>query len=154
LDPVNTINNLVLAALIFLGFSACALLWTCLPLITQAIRTLTAYEKLGDTLNQELAPTLQEVRKVVVGVGELKQLAGHTMTGVSTKVEDVTGNISHIASSAKHQSSVWSTGLLAGAKAFLEHKQELRKEQEHKRPSDDGRQIAMDRGEENVGLKR
>jgi hypothetical protein len=86
-----------------------------------------------------------------VGVGELKQLAGQTMNGMSTKVEDVTGNISHLASNAKHQSSVWSTGFLAGAKAWLDNKEEVKKEH---RPSNDGKQIAMDRGEENVGLKR
>jgi hypothetical protein len=75
------------------------------------------------------------------------------MTGVSTKVEDVTGNITRAANTAKHQSSVWSTGFLAGAKAFLEHRE--RKDHDHKRPSSDGaKQITMDRGEENVGLKR
>jgi hypothetical protein len=137
--------------MIFLGFAVCALLAAGMTLIPQVNRTLTAYEKLGDTLNQELAPTLQEVRKVVVGVGELKQMAGQTMNGMSTKVEDVTGNISHLASTAKHQSSVWSTGFLAGAKAWLDNKEEVKKEH---RPSNDGKQIAMDRGEENVGLKR
>lgn len=135
--------------------SVCALLWVISSLIPQINRTLAAYEKLADTLEEELGPTLQEVQKVVVGVGELKQIAGQSLAGVSTKVEDVTGNINKAAGTAKKQSSVWGAGLLAGVKTYLEGKNDHGTDHNEKgRQSSDNRHITLDRGEDNVGLKR
>lgn len=114
------LNLLVLIALVFMGLSLAALLGAALTIVPQVNRTLTAYEKLADTLEQELGPTLDEVKKVVVGVQELRMIAGQRMTEVSTKVEDVTGNLGKAATEAKRHSSIWGTGLLAGAKAYLE----------------------------------
>jgi len=126
LDPLSSINGLVFGALLFLGFSVCALVWAAMTLIPQVNRTLSAYEKLAVTLEEELGPTLQEVQKVVVGVGELKQIAGQTMGTVSHKVEDVSGTLTKVAGSATKQSSVWAHGLFAGVKTYLEGKHESR----------------------------
>ncbi|HEY9678072.1 MAG TPA: hypothetical protein V6C76_08675 [Drouetiella sp.] len=97
-----------------------------MTLIPQVTRTLSAYEKLAVTLEEELGPTLQEVQKVVVGVGELKQIAGQTMGNVSHKVEDVSGTLTKVAGSATKQSSVWAHGFFAGFKTYLEGKHESR----------------------------
>ncbi|MFX4929740.1 hypothetical protein ABTB76_19675, partial [Acinetobacter baumannii] len=58
----------------------------------------------------------------VVSVGELKQIAGQRVQDVSTKVDDVTGNLSKAATSAKKESSVYGAGLWAGFKSYLEGK--------------------------------
>ncbi len=117
-----SLNLFVLVALIFLAFSLVALMGAAWTLVPQMHRTLTAYEKLADTLEKELSPTLSEVNKVLVGVQELRAIAGQRMTAVGTKVEDVTDNLAKAAGSAKKHSSIWGAGLLAGAKAYFSGK--------------------------------
>jgi uncharacterized protein YoxC len=122
LEHASLINDIAVGALVFFALALCGLLAAASTLLPQINRTLNAYEKLADTLETELGPTLQEVQKVVVGVGELKQIAGQRVADVSTKVEDVTGSLNKAASSAKHQSSVVGAGLWAGVRAYLEGK--------------------------------
>ena len=71
-------------------------------------------------MEEELAPTLREVQKVVVGITELKTIAVKNVSDVSTRVEDVTGGLTKAADSAKKQSSVWGAGFLAAARAYLD----------------------------------
>jgi hypothetical protein len=113
------LDGAVVGALVFLALGITALLAAAWILIPQVNRTLGAYEKLAVTLEAELGPTLKEVQKVVVSVGELKQIAGQRVHDVSTKVEDVTGNLSKVATSAKTESSVYGAGLWAGFRAYL-----------------------------------
>ena len=150
---ISLIDAFVVFALLGLCLGLAVLAAYINPLITQGVRTLESYAKLADTLEEELAPTLREVQKVVVGVGELRQIAGQTMSGVGTKVEDVTGNITKVAGNAQRSSSVWGAGLLAGAKAYLEGKGHEHRDTENGRQSSSRRHV-IDRGEENVGLKR
>jgi hypothetical protein len=158
------LDGAVVGALVFLALGVTALLATTWTLIPQINKTLGAYEKLADTLEAELGPTLKEVQKVVVSVGELKQIAGQRVQDVSTKVEDVTGNLTKVATSAKKESSVYGAGLWAGLRSYLEGK-DHKEHGDKKLPANievsrtdairaESRQVAMDRGEENVGLKR
>ncbi len=117
------LDGAVVGALVFLALGVTALLASAWILIPQINRTLGAYEKLADTLEAELGPTLKEVQKVVISVGELKQIAGQRVQDVSTKVEDVTGNLTKVATSAKTESSVYGAGLWAGVRAYLEGKE-------------------------------
>jgi predicted PurR-regulated permease PerM len=158
------LDGAVVGALVFLALGVTALLATTWTLIPQINKTLGAYEKLADTLEAELGPTLKEVQKVVVSVGELKQIAGQRVQDVSTKVEDVTGNLTKVATSAKKESSVYGAGIWAGLRSYLEGK-DHKEYGDKKLPANvevsrkdviraESRQVAMDRGEENVGLKR
>jgi hypothetical protein len=158
------LDGAVVGALVFLALGVTALLATTWTLIPQINKTLGAYEKLADTLEAELGPTLKEVQKVVVSVGELKQIAGQRVQDVSTKVEDVTGNLTKAATSAKKESSVYGAGIWAGLRSYLEGK-DHKEHGDKKLPANvevsrkdviraESRQVAMDRGEENVGLKR
>ena len=160
----NMLDGAVVGALVFLALGITALLATTWTLIPQINKTLGAYEKLADTLEAELGPTLKEVQKVVVSVGELKQIAGQRVQDVSTKVEDVTGNLTKVATSAKKESSVYGAGIWAGLRSYLEGK-DHKEYGDKKLPANvevsrkdviraESRQVAMDRGEENVGLKR
>lgn len=88
-------------------------------LLDQSARTLGATENLINTLDKELGPTLREVDNVLVSVQEIKQLAERGISGVGTKVEDVTGSIGKVTEQAKSQSSIWGTGLMTGLKAYL-----------------------------------
>lgn len=119
---MNLLNDVVLAVLIFFAFAVTALLTAAFTLVPQLNRTLIAYEKLAETLDTELAPTLQEVQKVVAGVGEFRQIAHQRVTEVSTKVEDVTDGLTRAAGSAKKHSSVLGAGIFAAMKAYLSGK--------------------------------
>jgi hypothetical protein len=163
------LNSAVAGALLFVALGLTALLAAAWTIIPQINRTLGAFERLADTLDTELEPTLKEVQKVMVGVGELKQIAGQRVHEVSTKVEDVTGNLGKTAASAKKYSTVWGSGLWAGVKAYLEGKEDGNHHDDHQHRAGgekaaaglrsethkaEAKQIAMERGEENVGLKR
>lgn len=117
------LDGMVVGALAFLALALAGLLWVLMTLVPQVNRTLIAYERLADTLESELGPTLKEVQKVVVGVGELKSITAQRVTEVSTKVEDVTGTITKAADQAKRNSSIWGAGFLAATKAYLEGKE-------------------------------
>lgn len=141
MDPA-TLNALVCIALGFLAVTALMLLGSAIPLFMQASRTLHAYENLADTLQNELKPTLGEVRTMLEGVNELRSLTAERVSEVSHKVEDVAGTMGIAAGEAKKKSSVWGAGLLAGVKAYLDAN--------HGEP----KQLAIKRGEQNVELNK
>jgi hypothetical protein len=116
----NVLNDIVVASLVAFAAALGGLLWALGSLVPQINKTLGAYERLAGTLEDELTPTLREVNKVVTGITELKTVAVKNVSDVTTKVEDVTGNLTKAAESAKKHSSVWGTGFLAGARAYLE----------------------------------
>ncbi|MCC7531331.1 MAG: hypothetical protein IT342_22685 [Candidatus Melainabacteria bacterium] len=164
MDLTHTLDFLVVGALALLSLGLVGLAMAAGQLVPQVNRTLTAYEKLATTLETELAPTLQEVSKLAGGVIKIQSVAQHSIAEVGTKVEDVTGNLTKVTSSATKESNVWGTGLLAGFKAYLssQHKDDLHSEtsasgkgtDNSRNKNKDKRQLTMDRGEENVGLKR
>jgi uncharacterized protein YoxC len=112
-------NVLVAVSLMFLAVTLSLLVGFAAPLFIQAGRTLNAYEKLADTLETEVKPTLIEVRHVVDGLNDLRSLTSARVTAVSHRVEDVAGTVSTVAGEAKKHSNVWGTGLLAGVRAYL-----------------------------------
>ena len=114
------LNVLVTLSLVFLSVSLVLLTGAAMTLIPQINRTLTAAWRLTETLNRELEPTLREVQKVVVGVGELKTIASKGVTEVSAKVEDVTDNLNKVSHQVKKESAVFGAGILAGFRAYLE----------------------------------
>jgi uncharacterized protein YoxC len=116
----NVLNLIVVISLGIFAFSLFALIFALQSLVPQVAKTLGAYERLAGTLETELAPTLREVNKVVVGITELKTVAVKNVSDVSHKVEDVTGNLTKAADNAKRHSSVFGAGFLAAAKAYLE----------------------------------
>lgn len=122
MEHASLINDIAVGALVFFALALCGLLAAASTLLPQINRTLNAYEKLADTLDSELGPTLQEVQKVVVSVGGLKEVATKRTAEVTAKVEDVTGSLNKAATTAKAQSSVVGAGLWAGVKAYLEGK--------------------------------
>ena len=164
----HTLDFLVVGALALLSLGLVGLAMAAGQLVPQVNRTLTAYEKLATTLETELAPTLREVSKLAGGVIKIQSVAQQSITEVGTKVEDVTGNLTKVTSQAQKASNVWGTGLLAGFKAYLHSHGNKDKEVSHgetggsgmgtekarDKTSQEKRQITMDRGEENVGLKR
>ena len=115
----SNLDVLVVYSLLFLAVALVMLTAAAIFVVPQASRTLHAYENLADTLEKELGPTLQEVQKVVTSVKELRHVAEKQITQVGTKVEDVTDSVGKVATSAKKESQVFGSGLLAGIKAYI-----------------------------------
>ena len=153
MDQVNAALNANLSVLVIvmLGLLAVSFLllvgaaWTLIP---QALRTMFAIEKLADTVHTELQPTMSEAHRLIGGVMKWQDLAQQSVSGVSTKVEDVTGNISRVAVIAKKNTTIWKAGLTAGIKAYLEGKNEKDKAAGRLTDNSEGRPLTKDRGEE------
>jgi uncharacterized protein YoxC len=136
-DP-SQVNVLISVSLMLLAVTALLLIGSAIPLLSQASRTLVAYEKLAETLETELSPTLTEVKTMLEGVNQIRQVTTDRVTQVSHQVTDVAGSVGTVADKAKKQSSAWGAGLLAGVRAYLE----AGKSEPH------ARQIASSKGEE------
>ena len=145
----NVLNYIVVAALVFFAVALGMLLWALNSLVPQVGKTLNAYERLAGTLEEELAPTLKEVNKVVCGITELKTIAVKNVSDVTTKVEDVTGTLTKSVGTAKKQSSVWGAGFLAGAKAYLEGtpRQSAKNSKQDGKQITEQKQVTANRGE-------
>lgn len=120
---VNQLVGFALGLLAVTSLLLVAAFWFVVP---QVSHTLRAYEKLADTLDTELKPTLVEVHEVLQGVNQLRQLTvqrvsevGQTVTEVSHRVEGMAGSAAQVAGSAQKQSSVFSAGILAGLRSYL-----------------------------------
>jgi len=129
MDQVNAalnanLNLVVVVTLVLLAISLLLLVGAACTLIPQVNRTLFAVEKLATTVETELEPTLTEANRLIGGVIKLQDLAQQSVTGVSNKVEDMTGSINKVAGAAKKNTAVWGAGLAAGIKAYLEWKSE------------------------------
>lgn len=129
MDQVNAalnanLNILVVVTLVLLAVSMLLLVGAACTLIPQVHRTLYAIQKLANTVETELEPTLSEANRLLGGVLKLQDLAQQSVSGMTTKVEDVTGNISKVAGVAKRSTTVWGAGLAAGLRAYLEGKKD------------------------------
>lgn len=149
MEQANLLNDIAVGALVFLALALFALLAAASTLLPQATRTLNALERLANTLEEEMGPTLKEVQKVIVGVGELKQITQQRVAEVGTKVEDVTGSITKAADSAKRSSSVMGAGIWAGFKAYLEGKNHSKHDDSHEHITE--AEIRQDAKHINVG---
>lgn len=127
-----------------LAFIGLMLFFCISQLQVQAIRTMSAYERLADTLDREVVPTVMEVREVMDGIKRLPNAAGQRLTEVSHQVETVADSVGQAADQAKRQSSVFGAGLFAGLKAYLAG---------HDDDMDSPTRISEARGESNVKLK-
>jgi hypothetical protein len=129
MEQINTalnanLNVLVVFSLLCLSMAVLVLVGVALSLVPQANRTLGAFERLANTVSTELQPTLSEAGKLLSGVLKLQDIAQSSVSNVSDKVEDMTGNLSRVAEGAKKGSCVVGAGLLAGIKAYLHAKEE------------------------------
>jgi uncharacterized protein YoxC len=154
MEQINTalngsINIIVVFTLLLLALSLTFMMFAVSSIVPHIKGTLDAITKLSTTVEAELEPTLEEANKLLGGVLKLQNIAQTGVVGVQNKVEDVTGNITKVAHEAKRESSVWSVGLAAGVRAFLDHKPDPKTGKD----SED-RKTNMDRGEKNVGHNR
>jgi uncharacterized protein YoxC len=159
MDQVNAalnanLNNVVIVTLILLAVSMLLLVGAAWTLIPQAHRTLFAIQKLANTVETELEPTLSEANRLLGGVVKLQDLAQQSVSGMTTKVEDVTGNITKVADAAKKNSTVWGAGLTAGIKAYLAGKNQTDVREKRITAGSESRRITTEKGEENVGFNR
>ncbi len=122
MDLVTVVNVAVVVALLFLAVSLTLLVTAVMPLLRQGQATLASFNRLSDTLDKEVTPTLEELRSVMSGVNQIKALTAQRVHDVGTKAEELTGNVNTMVGSAKKETSVAGAGLLAGIKAyFFEH---------------------------------
>lgn len=133
MDQINValnsnLNVLVVFSLLCLSMAVLVLLGVALSLVPQANRTLGAFERLANTVSTELQPTLSEASKLLGGVLKLQDMAQSSVSNVTDKVEDVTGNLSKAAGEAKRGTHVIGAGILAGLKAYLTAKEEHKEE--------------------------
>ena len=147
MDPSQTLNAFIVVALVLLAVSALLVTSTVSSLRSQVDRTLYAWEKLAETLQTEIKPTLTEAQQVLASLNQLRSATAERVTEVGHKVEDVAGSFGHAAENAKKQSGIWGAGLLAGVKAYLSGRKETESLGEDK-------QITCDTGDENVQLSQ
>lgn len=153
MDQVNAalnanLNILVIVTLVLLAVSLLLLVGAAWTLVPQAQRTMFAIEKLLNTVDTELHPTISEAQRLFGGFLKLQDMAQQSVSGVSTKVEDVTGNISKVAEVAKKNTTIWKAGLSAGIKAYIEGNNDRHRTEKRLTDKSDG--IVKDRGEANV----
>ncbi len=144
MDPTTVVNVAVVVALIFLAVAAVLLVSSVMPLLRQGVDTLSSIQRLSDTINKEVPPTLDELRGVMDGVNQIRSLTAQRVSEVGNKAEELTGNVSHLVGSAKKESTVASHGLLAGLKAYFSGQEEKKAE---------SKSIPMNRERKNVELK-
>ena len=142
MDASAVVNVAVVAALIFLAVSLTLLVASILPLLRQAHDTASSLDRLLNTLDKEVPPTMAELRGVMDGVNQIRAITAQCVTDVGHKAEELTGNVTHIVGSAKKESSVASAGLLAGLKAYF-----------FPENSEDSKTITMKRERKDVELK-
>lgn len=142
----SVLDVFVAVSVAVLAFIGCMLFFCISQLTAQANRTLTAYERLADTLDREVVPTVVEVREVMDGIKRLPNATAQRLTEVSHQVETVAGSMGVAADKAKKHSSVFGAGLFAGLRAYLSG-------QDDDDIESPARHLSEARGESNVQLK-
>lgn len=136
----NIVDAVIAVSMAFMAVSLMLLVASLMNVLQKGIDTLGAVQRLCNTVDQEVGPTAVQLREVMSGINQLRGATTQRITAVSTKVEDVAGNIGTAVDKAQRQSSVVGTGLLAGFRAYLEGKSGA---DEHAKE----RRITMDKGE-------
>ncbi len=119
MDHSALLNDAVIIALMMLALSTFLLVAFGIPLLLQGKDTMSAAARLLVTLDDEVKPTMQELREVTHSLKEIKQLASQRVSEVGHKIEDVSGSLTHVVDSTRKTSSAWGAGLLAGLSAYL-----------------------------------
>jgi uncharacterized protein YoxC len=122
------LNIIVVVSLILLSVTLLLLASAVITLVPQVHRTLASFQKLATTVTVELEPTMIEAHKLIGSVVKLQSIAQNGVSEVTTKVEGVTGNITKAADEANRHTKVWGAGLLAGFNAYLERKEQAKKQ--------------------------
>jgi len=147
-DASAVVNVAVVGALIFLSVSLTLLVASVMPLLRQSEATLSSLQRLSDTLDKEVPPTLSELRGVMDGVNQIRSLTAQRVSEVGTKAEELTGNVTTLVGTARKETAVAGVGLLAGLKAYFGGSNENDKEKKSETKT-----IAMNREQKNVELK-
>jgi hypothetical protein len=109
----------------------------------QLTSTLHSIEKLSQTMDREIEPTMVELRSVMSGVNQIKSITAQRVQDVGHKAEELTGSVTTLVGSAKKESSAMGAGVLAGLKAYLfPHN--------HDENKSESKQISMKRERKNV----
>lgn len=129
MDITTAVNFAVVLALVILAISMVLLVFAIGPLLSQITSTALSFQKLSDTMEREVAPTLKELRSVMDGVNQIKSITAQRVHDVGSKAEELTGSVTTLVGTAKKESHVASVGLLAGLKAYLyPHRDEQKSE--------------------------
>ncbi len=142
MDTTFAINVAVVVALMLFAISTFLLVVNAVPLLMQGKETLGAVERLAKTLDDEVAPTLAELREVMDGVNQIRSVTAARVNEVGHKVEDVAGSLTGVVGQAQKASTVWGVGLIAGFRAYLTGKNS------NNGTGQESKQITMDRGEQ------
>ena len=118
----NLVNYAIVIALVVLALTTVWLVASLGPLISQAIHTLLAIEKLSETVDNEVKPTFFEIRETIDGIRQFPAITAKQVSEVGHKVEDVASSVSEVVGKAKKHSSVWGAGVLAGLKTYFTYK--------------------------------
>lgn len=113
------LNALVSVSLMILTLTLVLLVGAAVPLMFQAGRTLTAYERLAETIDVEIKPTLLEVKDAIAGINQIRSITTQRVNEVSHKVDEVADTVGNATVGAARRSSVWGAGLLAGVRAYF-----------------------------------
>lgn len=117
------LNIIVVFSLILLSVTLLLLASAAITLVPQVHRTLASFQKLANTVTVELEPTMIEAHKLIGSVVKLQNIAQNSVEDMTTKVEDVTSNITRVANGAQRHTKVWGAGLMAGFKSYLASKE-------------------------------
>ena len=119
MDPTFAVNVAVVVALVLFAISLLLLVSFSVPLVNQGIATLGAIQRLSKTLEDEVPPTMAELRQVTHGINEIRALTTARMNEVGHQVEYVTGSLNQAVDKAHAGSSVLGAGILAGIRTYL-----------------------------------
>ena len=145
--PAGWVDIAVVVCLMFMTVSIVFFVPSAVTILEQARRTLTAYERLANTLDAEVPATLNEFKQLADRVNQLGSVTTQRVTDVGHKVEEVSGSIGQAAEVAKKESSVWGSALWAGVRAYLSAKDSSERGPQ---TLPESKQITKDRGEQNV----
>jgi uncharacterized protein YoxC len=145
MDINTAVNVAVGVSLLILAIATALLTGSLMPLLRQVNSTAVSVQKLSDTLEREVQPTMLELRNVMEGVNQLKAITTQRVQDVSSKAGELTGNVSTMVTTAKKESTVASAGLLAGLRSYLFHHPDS-----HEPEKSQSKAITMTRDEKNV----
>jgi uncharacterized protein YoxC len=136
----NIIDAVVAVSMAFMAVSLMLLVASLMNVLQKGMDTLGSVQRLCNTLDQEVGPTAVQLREVMNGVNQLRGATTQRISAVSHKVEDVAGSLTTAVDQAQKQTSVMSTGLLAGIQAYLRGKSGDESSNE--------KRLTMDKGEQ------
>lgn len=101
------LNLIIGISLVVLAISMCCVLILLVPITLQLYRTLNSYQQLLDIINDDIKPTVKEIKR---GVSEIKT----TFNKYSSPLTSAASKISIALASSAH-------GLLTGVKTYIDN---------------------------------